>query len=214
VSTFSRVGKWDLPSLEGTPWAHLEIDTKVVDIVTALENAATRWPERTVWTFVDAGGELTYAQLYKQVRSLAYAMAKLGVGPRDRVATLMGNIPEFVLTWFALAYLRAVIVPLNPRYTPREIDFVATDSDVSFIVLEAELEHLLDRASATSVRLRGHRRIVVNQPGPESTSFTELLETNITDALPNGRPELDDVHTIQFTSGTTGLPKGCLLTHG
>src|SRR5882762_7397681 len=55
-----------LPSLEDTPWAHLQVDLELVDIATALSSAADRWPERVAWTFIDAGGEVRYGELRDQ----------------------------------------------------------------------------------------------------------------------------------------------------
>ncbi|MBU2112006.1 MAG: AMP-binding protein, partial [Actinobacteria bacterium] len=116
-----------------------------------------------------------------------------GVGPGDRVGVMLGNTPEMPLTWLALMRLGAAMVPLNPRYRRDDVAHLLSDAAVRLVVARPE-HHGLLTSYATVVR-------------PDELASQEPQD------LPVLTPTPDTVVNVQYTSGTTGRPKGCLLDH-
>lgn len=174
---------------------------------------------------------LTYAELSRRIDTLAAALAARGISRGDRVAYLGGNHPSFIEAMFATTLLGAIFVPLNTRLAVPELEFQLDDAGVSMLISTAELEHLA-AASSTSLDIR---RLVVSDPSAEGQGGTpawvedyELAIRDVGDlhvAKPMEYPHrvegvdsaavtLDDPAVILYTSGTTGHPKGAVLTHG
>lgn len=142
----------------------------------------------------------TYGELTARVDRLAGALVEAGVRPRDRMAILAGNDPGVVEMCLAASMVGAVVVPLNPRSTGDDIAFQAADADARFAFVQGGLESL-----ARTAGLLDH----------QSWFSGQGLETLIDSGQPyrGDRPSSDDVLIQLYTSGTTGRPKGCLLTH-
>lgn len=144
----------------------------------------------------------TYRQLDEHINRLAHALQGLGITSGSRVGYLGENHPSFLETFFATATLGAIFVPINTRLAGPEINFILKDSGVQVIVVSNEL------ASLTLASL-------------EDTSVTTLVRLAQFDTLvAEGTPEFIDLDiplnspaVIMYTSGTTGQPKGALLTH-
>lgn len=157
------------------------------------------------------GRVTTWRELDDTVDRLAAGLAGLGVGHGDRVAILLPNREEVVHTYFAVARLGAVVVPLNPALTGREIGELLTDSAVRVVVCSAAHTALLTGlAGAGSVpSVEG----VVSVDGAEDAvlSYADLLATGR--PAPRVAVAPSDVAVTYYTSGTTGRPKGALHTH-
>ena len=166
--------------------------TTLVDL---LDRAATDHPQRPAWTFdlPEGGQRLSYADVAERTRRLAAGLAERGVGPGDRVGVMLGNTPEMPLTWLALMRLGAAMVPLNPRYRRDDVAHVLTDAAVRLVVARPQHHELLT-SYATVV-------------GPDA------LECPGAEDLPAPTLTPETVGNVQYTSGTTGRPKGCLLDH-
>ncbi|MFF2246393.1 long-chain fatty acid--CoA ligase [Arthrobacter sp. NPDC058130] len=182
-----------------------------------------RRPKSGSKTAVIAGErQLSYVQLAERSIRLANAFRDRGVAKGDRVAYLGENDPSFLETLFAAGLAGAVFVPLNTRLAPPEIQFQLQDSGAVLLVHSAALTVLAEGGTAeTAVR----SRIVVEDPtvhdggggvaapGAGVEGFEAVIASGAT--LPQDEPVgLDDAAMILYTSGTTGNPKGALLTHG
>ncbi|HEY8015588.1 MAG TPA: class I adenylate-forming enzyme family protein, partial [Dongiaceae bacterium] len=180
-----------------------------------LEAAARDAGERVVWDFFEEGQKETYAALNRRVNGIAHNLLRLGIRKGTHVAVMLPNIPVFPTLWLALARIGAVMVPVNIAYRERELAFVLNDSEAEFLVIDAALRAVIEACrDSGQVTLPTAREIVVGGEGaPGSLAWSELdgdPQDSFTPPEPVG---LDDLLNIQYTSGTTGFPKGCMLTH-
>ena len=178
----------------------------------ALDFAAEAWADNLALTFLEGEGpDRTWAELREDVTRVRSGLQAAGVRHGDRVGVLLDNQLEFPVSWFAIAELGAVIVPMNPKYTRREIEFVMGDAGVTWLIADATILDSLGMDEALG-GVADARVVVVGDDGDRGRmSFVDLLGH---DELPRTQvPGPDDLANIQFTSGTTGLPKGCMLTH-
>lgn len=177
----------------------------------ALDHAAEQWPDNPALIHIEGGGPtLTWAELRERIGRVRTGLERLGVRPGEKVGIMLRNQVEFPLTWLAVVEAGAVAVPMNPKYTPREIDFVLRDADAHWLVAADDV--------VTRTLAEGHigpvpseRIVAVGEPLLGVHDFAALAAH--TPAPRTHRAKPDEVVNIQFTSGTTGLPKGCLLTH-
>jgi fatty-acyl-CoA synthase len=161
---------------------------------------------------VVAGDEhLTWPQLEARVRDVASALQASGVGHGDRVAVLGKNSLEYFLLYFATARIGALLVPLN--FWHRATEHLYTVSDAEPVIMFREPNYA--EVSRTAAEARGSSMEVLTLPGPspaDTSDWTRFLERG-TDALAHTARRPADAHMILYTSGTTGRPKGAVLSH-
>jgi O-succinylbenzoate-CoA ligase len=164
-----------------------------------------------------SGRRLSFAALNESCNRTAHALAARGIGKGDRVAILTLNCPEFVETFFALAKLGAVVVPLNVRLVARELTYILADSGARTLVYGEEFRATVAEIHASDdAALKVADWIQVVEPGSDMDAFAldyhALQMAESTDEPAIGASE-DDILYIMYTSGTTGLPKGVVHTH-
>ena len=176
-----------------------------------LEKAAARHGEKKAVHFDHEGVSLTYRELNEKVDQFANGLHSVGIQKGDHVAVMLPNCVEFPLTWLALAKLGAVMVPTNTNYQPHDLEYVLNDSEAAALVIDAEKIPVLREVRARCPKVRNILRV----GGGEDSISRPLREFIREDsaAPPPVDLSLDDLMNIQYTSGTTGFPKGCMLTH-
>ncbi|MHB1419188.1 MAG: long-chain-fatty-acid--CoA ligase [Bacillota bacterium] len=152
-----------------------------------------------------------WKQLDERVNRLANALIELGVEKGEKVAFLFYNCSEMVECYFGIAKTGAVSVPLNYRLAPREIEYILNNCDAAVLILD---EHFLSAVMQIRDNLPQVRRIIVG--GDTSPGVMDNYEQVLKDSSPL-RPKVlvqdEDEALILYTSGTTGRPKGAVLTH-
>jgi fatty-acyl-CoA synthase len=155
---------------------------------------------------------LSYAELNARVNRLAHVLSGMGIKQGDRVAALMFNTNEYVEMTFALAKLGATLVPLNYRLAPPELEYILNDSGARILVYAAELSYLCE-GFRKDVGIE--RYLCVGGVATSPLEDYEKLLARASDSEPQlTRTAIDDDFVILYTSGTTGRPKGAVLTHG
>lgn len=154
---------------------------------------------------------ITYTALEDRVRRTAGALATAGVSAGDRVAVLLGNVPEFVEVVHGAWRIGASVAPLNVMLTPEEIGYVLADADANVVVTGRAL---VPSVLAVRDRLAGLEQVLVTGRGP-SPRRTASYEKALSRAVEPSRADVgpDDLALLAYTSGTTAEPKGAMLTH-
>ncbi len=206
-----------------------------------LETSARRYPDKAALVFF--GTVLTYAGLLQKAERLAQCLRGLGVEKGDRVVLSMQNCPQLIIAHFAILRANAVVVPVNPMNRSEELKHYITDPDAKVAITTADLAAELARASdALDAKDRLAHLIVTHftdafdaavsgGDAPPAAWSDWLLTRHTPPALLGGQvldwnqamaangtlPELlvgpADLAILPYTSGTTGLPKGCMHPH-
>jgi len=185
-----------------------EIESNIRALV---EKVAVRYHEKPAIHFEYDGTSLSYRELNTRVNQFANVLRSGGVKKGDHIAVMLPNCPEFPLTWLALAKLGAVMVPVNIRYQTNDLEYVLNDSDASALVIHAERIPVFREIQPHCPEI-GHIFHVGDGEGDLGRPLVELSHKASTELSPVDL-DLDDLMNIQYTSGTTGFPKGCMLTH-
>jgi len=186
----------------------IESEPLPTNIGALLDAAADAVPDEVALHFIADDQTFTYRILREMVNKAAGGLTTLGIGRGTHVALMMPNIPPWPITWLALARLGAVCVPINVRYTTRELQFTLDDAEVDHLIIDQH--HLPVATALTGTRLK--TVLVVGDANAPQRSWNEVVANGDERCMPEHTPVLDDLMNIQYTSGTTGLPKGCLLT--
>ncbi|TAM89823.1 long-chain-fatty-acid--CoA ligase [bacterium] len=154
----------------------------------------------------------TYPQLYARVRRLADALERAGILPGDRVAVLLPNIPPMLEAHFGVPLARAVLVAINTRLLADEIAYILRHSGSKVLIYDAEYAPTVERLRA---ELPGLRCIVYDEAGGQhdDTSYDGFLRDAQEHAIPFDGIDENETISINYTSGTTGRPKGVMYSY-
>ncbi len=173
-----------------------------------LAHHASRRPDRAITVF--EGEATTYGEMAARVAALAGGLHERGVGAGDVVALLSFNCPEFLEAMFAANRLGAVAMPINWRLAAPEVRYILEHSEARALVCDEPLVELGDEA-CTGLEDVLVRACIAPVAGDGWATLAELR--NGAAAPDPVRAEPDDVHRLMYTSGTTGRPKGVMITH-
>jgi fatty-acyl-CoA synthase len=173
-----------------------------------LHRAAAVFPDKPA--IVSGSRRLTYREFAEEAIRVAHGLRGLGIGPGDRVAYLSPNLPEMLVGHFAVPLAGAVLVAINTRLAPAEIGYILDHSGARVLVVPASL---LGSVRPIADRLAGVRHIVVFDGLAETLSYGDLLRAGDGGDLSWSVADENAVIAINYTSGTTGRPKGVRYTH-
>ena len=185
-----------------------------------LERSARVWPDKVAVIY--GGRRLTYSELAAEAQRVARALRASGVEPGDRVAYLMPNLPEMLIAHYAVPLAGGVLAAVNTRLTAEEIAYILAHSGAKLLVVNAAL---LPTAVAAAEKVEALAELVVARDpelGPADTdlggdprlvSYSDFLARGGQEPLPWSVPDELTPIALNYTSGTTGRPRGVIYTH-
>jgi acyl-CoA synthetase (AMP-forming)/AMP-acid ligase II len=178
-----------------------------------LEKALSLYADKEA--VVCSGKRFTYRQFADRVFRLAHFLQTIGIGKGDCVAILHQNSHLFIESYFAVAQLGAILNPLNIRLSPRELSFILKDSGAVLLIASRRYSEQVVAIKEKETKLR---RIIWTGQGEtpaisSSVDYEALIEDASNEPLPNPSISERDIAQLYYTSGTTGRPKGVILSH-
>ena len=165
-------------------------------------------PDRTAMVFEDK--RTTFEELQSRVNRLASALGALGVSAGDRIAVLQVNTDSVIETYFAATKLDAVFVPLNFRARADEIAYMVNDSGPKVLLVGSRYMGMVESVSSQLESVE--HLIAMDEPRDGWLTYSDMIEeSEEADLWPLS--DDDDLTVLMFTAGTTGFPKGVMLSH-
>ena len=214
---------------EGVP---KEIDYPDVPLYQFLDDTAKKFPDVTATLFF--GAKITYRELGNLVERFATSLHSLGIKKGDRVALILPNCPQSIISYYALLKLGAIIVQTNPMYVERELQYQLNDSGTETVILldfiyprikRIKKDTKLKNIIVTSIKdylpfplnllypiKQRKEGQLVKIKRDEVYLFNDLIR-GAKGSLPKVNLSAEDVALLQYTGGTTGISKGVMLTH-
>ena len=194
-----------------SPWPSV-MPIPEIPVYRLIEETAERLPDKTCMIFVD-GRQFTFSELAEAIDRFAAGLSELGVRKGDVVAIDMPNAPEYVIAFHGILKAGATVTTLNPLYTEREVNYQFNDAGVKAAVTVEPLLPVIEAAGKDSPL----EEIIVVGLSKEREGVHDFWKL-IKSASGGGGPDVvfnakEDVAVLPYSSGTTGLPKGVMLTH-
>ena len=167
-------------------------------------------PDRTAMVF--EGKRFTYEELQERVNRLANALSDLGVGKGDRVATMQVNCNQIVETYFASARLDAIFVPVNFRARGDELAYMINNAEPTILIVGGRYVDLVESIK-NQIIPPNYIASLDDRVGGDWLFYEDLVDSSPPDEMHFPEGEEDDTTILMFTAGTTGVPKGVMLTH-
>jgi long-chain acyl-CoA synthetase len=184
-----------------------------MDLGRMLDETAERMPDKTAVLFRGQG--TTYAEFDQRANQVANALISLGIAPGDRVALYMHNLPLFMEAYYGIVKAGAAVVPMNVLYKAGEVEYILKDSGAKAIMTFSSAAVPYDKvAVAAAAAVPTVSSVILASPDavPGTLSWASTIG-NAPATTPQVTINPDDVAVICYTSGTTGRPKGAMLTH-
>jgi long-chain acyl-CoA synthetase len=224
------------------PWLDLypaeiskTLDYEEIPIQEFLTRSSQKYPDKTAMHFL--GKDISFKEFHESSLKFANYLTKIGIVKGDRVAIMLPNCPQGAIAYYGILYVGAIVVQTNPLYTEREVAYQMVDSGakaiisldilfprISKIVKDTELEHVIitgikdylpfpKNLIYPFIQKKEHGIKVKVEHRGMNHLFTEIMKIAKTDPVSYEFNYDEDIALLQYTGGTTGPPKGVMLTH-
>lgn len=173
-----------------------------------LKRSAKYFPDKCV--VVDGDTRLSYLELYKRTNRLANALLKFGIEKGNKVAIVARNSHQYLETFYAVAKIGAILVPVNWRLKENELSYILNNSEAGTIIVGEEFYQTIHNIRLELQHLNDYIIIGKKQEG---TEHYEMMLERSSDTAPQIKIDENEIVIQMYTSGTTGLPKGVLMSH-
>jgi long-chain acyl-CoA synthetase len=181
----------------------------MTNLVNDVAETVEAYPDQPAVSF--RGQELTYQQFWHRTGQLAKALTDAGLEPGDRVGVYLPNLPQFVISYYGVLRAGGAVVPMNPQYKAREIGHMLEDSEAQAVIGLADLVPFVHQVREDEdVDTNVETVVSVGGEAEGAVTFEDFLAEGTMETVERAD---DDVAAQPYTSGTTGTPKGVLLTH-
>ena len=220
-----------LPSHHPTPWA---TRFEPLALPEMLARTAAAAPQAPLLHFL--GRSYSYAALLDDVQAFARALVSRGIAPGDRVGLFLPNVPSYVVAYYGAMMAGAVVVNFSPLYSVEELAHQVKDSGTRLLVtidvpelyataekvlrgsdletlVVSSLAQMLPRLKGLALRIFARSKIAKVAYGTDILRWSELVNEGANSALPLPKADPEALALLQYTGGTTGVPKGAMLTH-
>ncbi|BCV20959.1 long-chain-fatty-acid--CoA ligase [Moorella sp. Hama-1] len=180
-----------------------------MSVASFLRNGARRFPAKVALYFGEE--RITYSQLDREVDSLARGLLDLGLQHQQRVAVLLGNCPDFFRAYFAITRAGGTVIPLNPLFKGVEIKYILNDGQVAILITTRSFLPVIEGVWS---QISSLQKVIVigGETEGEVVTWDDLLARPAEPVVVEIKE--DDIAACLYTSGTTGKPKGAMLSHG
>lgn len=175
-----------------------------MNLLTTLKINVEKFPNKPFIIYQDK--KHTYEESYQIIRKVSSLFSNLGLQKGDRIAVMCFNTPAFVFSMFAAWELGLVFVPINHKLKSKALEFILEDSDTKLLIFDTQLTDTIKELSYNTIKL------TTEGNNSDYDSFEDLYRQH-QPSLHSCILENNDVAQILYTSGTTGMPKGCIMLH-
>lgn len=177
--------------------------------------AAKKYPRRIAIIFNDK--KISYSELGKLSIKFANSLKRIGVKKGDGVALFLPNSPQFIISYYGALMIGSIITALNPLFKEKEVEFQLLDSGAETIVVLDDLypllKKVLEKTNIKRIIITSFNKEIEKNEKIETYFFKEFIEKSSIEIPKVSINSKEDIATIQYTGGTTGIPKGAMLTH-
>jgi long-chain acyl-CoA synthetase len=190
-----------------------DLDIPNISLADFLKDSAKQFPEKKAVRFYDY--TLSYQELYQSAVAFAAALQKKGVQKGDRVAVMLPNCPQYVISYYGILLAGGIVTQVNPMLVERELQYLLRDSGSESIIL---LDALYPKLKSVQDKTNIQNVITVSlqqefSPSEPDSSFKQFLSNPDPVFTPVNIDPKNDIAVLQYTGGTTGRSKGAMLTH-
>lgn len=189
----------------------MELGFENYNFKSILDRAASNWGNKCGWIFDESDAKYTFAEIKNYVEKMEKVLKKLGVCKDDKIALMLPNVPEFPVSWLACGYIGSVMVPISYKAKKYDASYLLTHAETKIVITESQKVELLNEIRETENN--PFKIMTIDKKSNQADYYlNDLMKSLSSENYSKSEIFSENLINIQYTSGTTGKPKGCMLT--